>query len=515
MGTLSVQKCGGAVNIFPDRYTITTTAMGRQGDKHKKKLMKEDHFPEEKATPVTEQIQNEKKDSIFSCCNIFLMLLTVIAGVIVTAVIVKTVELEKLNVDQADTLGRMKAEAENTNQQLQNLMSESVEKAKNGETLITSLKSETDRMNTKIEAMNSQIENKDRTAVEYQKTEANLQKVLEKREVELTTLSENLKIGFESFQEEKNIISEQLEASKQDHVSLQRKYEIDMRNVMTENEEATTKLNQLIVDKDGEILTKAISIESLEGTLVIKSESVASLEEENIKLSTEMTELTEETDREIENIEEEKTKCLQDFETSRKTLLEEKLNLEESIKSKEEETKSLQTQMDVKINALTSEYETKINEFDNSNNQLRVEIDSEKKEKSKIIEEKASLSENLEDVQLELTKVTKDVQEAKSEQEICNKEKVIDNQKMKQLDNQILELTEKMSTTQEENRVIAEKLSTVESEKVEGSKQLQDLETKFDGLSQEKTKLESEYKDISAKLSKLEKEKVNEYMKSK
>merc|ERR1711892_1086750 len=403
---------------------IITTAMGRQGDKHKKKLVKEEHLPEEKAIPVAKQIQNEKRDSIFSCCNIFLMLLTVIAGVIVTAVIVKTVELEKLNVDQADTLGRMKAEAENTNQQLQNLMSESIEKAKNDETLITSLKSETKGMNTKIETMNSQIVNKDRTAVEYQKTEVNLQKVLGEREVELTTLSENLKIGFESFQEEKKIISEQLKASKQDHVNLQQKYEIDMRNVMTENEEATTKLNQLIVDKDGELLTKANSIESLEGTLLIKSESVASLEEEQRKLSTEMNELTEETDREIGNIEEEKTKCLQDFETSRKTLLEENLNLEESIKSKEEETKSLQTQMEVEINALTTEYETKINEVDNLNNQLRVEIDAEKKEKSKIVEEKASLYENLDDMQLKITKVTKDVQGAKSVQEICNNERV-------------------------------------------------------------------------------------------
>merc|ERR1712123_316046 len=171
---LSVQKWERAVKL----YTIITTAMGRQGDKHKKKLMKEDHLPEEKATPVAEHIQNGKKDSIFSCCNIFLMLLTVIAGVIVTAVIVKTVELEKLTANQADTLGRMKAEAENTIQQLQNLMSESIEKAKNDDTLIKSLKSETDRMNAKIETMNSQIENKDRTAVEYQKTEVNLQKVL-------------------------------------------------------------------------------------------------------------------------------------------------------------------------------------------------------------------------------------------------------------------------------------------------------------------------------------------------
>merc|ERR1711892_894585 len=506
---------GGAVNIFPDQYIITTTVMGRQGDKHKKKLMKEDHLPEEKATTVAEQIQNEKRDSIFSCCNIFLMLLTVIASVIVTAVIVKTVELEKISVDQADTIGRMKAEAENTNQQLQNLLSESIEKANIDETLIKSLKSETEGMNAKIETMNSQIENKDKTASEYQKTQVNLQKVILKREVELITLSDNLKKGFESFQEEKKTISEQLEASKQDHVSLQQKYEIDMRNVMTDNEEATTKLNQIISDKDGEILTKANSIESLEGTLVNKSESVASLEEENRKLSTDMTEFTEEANREIGNIEEEKIKCLLDCETSRKTSLEEKLNLEEIIKSKEEETKSLQTQMEVKINALTSEYETTINEVDNLNNQLRVEIDAEKKEKNKIVEEKASLSENLDDMKLKLTKVTKDLQEAKSEQEICNKEKVIDSQKMKQLDNQILDLTEKMSTTQEENKVIAEKLSSIESEKVEGSKQLQDLETKFIAQSQEKTKLETEYKDISAKLLKLEKEKVKEPLKSK
>merc|ERR1711892_1192904 len=321
--------------------------------------------------------------------------------------------------------------------------------------------------------------------------------------------------GFESFQEEKKTISEQLEASKQDHVSLQQKYEIDMKNVMTENEEETTKLNQLISDKDGEILTKANSIESLEETLGMKSESVASLEEENRKLSTDMSAFTEEANREIEKIEEEKNKCMQDFETSRKTLLEERITLVENIKGKEEDMKSLQTQMDVKIKALTSEYETKIEEFYNSNNQLRVEIDAEKKEKSKIVEENASLSENLDDEQLKLTKVTKDLQEAKLEQEICNKEKVIDSLKVKQLDNRILELTEKMSKTQEENRVIAEKLSKVESEKVEESKQLHDLETKFNGLSQDKSKLESEYKDISAKLSKLEKERVKESLKSK
>merc|ERR1711892_1605731 len=331
-------------------------------------------------------------------------------------------------------IGRMKAEAENTNQQLQNLLSESIEKANIDETLIKSLKSETEAMNAKIETMNSQIEIKDKTNTEYHKTQVNLQKVIEKREVELTTLSDNLKKGFESFQEEKKTISKQLEASKQDHVSLQQKYEIDMRNVITENEEETAKLNQLISDKDGEMLTKANSIESLEEALVKKSESVATLEEENMKLSTDMSEFTEEANREIEKNEEEKNKCMQDFETSRKTLLEERITLVENIRGKEEDMKSLQTQMDVKIKALTSEYETKIEEFDDLNNQLRVEIDAEKKEKSKVVEEKASLSENLDDAQLKLTKVTKDLQEAKLEQEICNKEKVIDSLKVKQLD---------------------------------------------------------------------------------
>merc|ERR1712106_866267 len=119
--------------------------------------------------------------------------------------------------------------------------------------------------------------------------------------------------------------------------------------------------------------SKATSIESLEVRLVFKSESVASLEEENRKLSTDMTAFTEEANREIEKIEEEKTKCLQDFETSRKTLLEERITLVENIKDKEEDMKSLHTQMDAKIKALTSEYETKIEESDNSNNQLRVE----------------------------------------------------------------------------------------------------------------------------------------------
>ena len=98
--------------------------MGRQGDKNKKKWLKEEHIPEEKAKAVADQIQDLRKDSLFSCSNCFLMILTVIIAVIVTSVIVKTVELQQVNNEQGEAIKQMKAEAENTNQQLQNLLSE-------------------------------------------------------------------------------------------------------------------------------------------------------------------------------------------------------------------------------------------------------------------------------------------------------------------------------------------------------------------------------------------------------
>ena len=155
--------------------------MGRQGDKNKKKWLKEEHIPVERAKPVADQVPGLRKDSIFSCSNCFLMILTVIIGVIVTSVILKTVELQKVNNEQGEAIKHMKSEAENTNQQWQNLLSESIEKAQADDILIKSIESEKEELNAKVKSLSTQLENKDRSADEYHETLLNLQQVIEKR----------------------------------------------------------------------------------------------------------------------------------------------------------------------------------------------------------------------------------------------------------------------------------------------------------------------------------------------
>jgi uncharacterized protein HemX len=150
--------------------------MGRQGDKNKKKWLKEEHITEEKAKPVADQIQDFRKDSLFSCSNSFLMILTVFIALIVTSVIVKTVELQQVNTEQGEAMEQMKTEAANANQQSQNLLSESIEKAQADDILIKSLESENEDLNTKIKSLSTQIENKDRSADEYHENQLNLQK---------------------------------------------------------------------------------------------------------------------------------------------------------------------------------------------------------------------------------------------------------------------------------------------------------------------------------------------------
>ena len=98
---------------------------------------------------------------------------------------------------------------------MQNLVSESIEKGQADDILIKGLESEKDELITKLETLNTQLKNKDISADEYHETQLNLQKLLEKREEEITTLSENLKKGFQSFQEEKKSILEQLDTSEQ------------------------------------------------------------------------------------------------------------------------------------------------------------------------------------------------------------------------------------------------------------------------------------------------------------
>ena len=234
-----------------------------------------------RGAPAAEKDLHEKRNPIFSCCNILLMILAVVVGMIVTSVIVHTVDLKKLNDEQDDTIIKLKAEAEATKEQLQSIQSECILKAESDQIVIKTLRLEKEELNSKIQALNTQME---RVSSENYDTQLNMQKVIDKKEEEIAALSENLKKGFESFQVEKREISEQLKISVNDISTLQDKYDNDIKNIYDEKEEIVHRLNSIIAEKGAEILTNLKIQESLKRDVTMKANAVESFRKENEKL---------------------------------------------------------------------------------------------------------------------------------------------------------------------------------------------------------------------------------------
>merc|ERR1711887_356473 len=206
------------------------------------------------------------------------MILAVVVGMIVTSVIVHTVDLKKLSDEQGDTIIKLKAEAEATKEQLQSIQSEYISKAESDQIVINSVRLEKEELNSQIKALNTQMV---RAASENHDTQLNMQKVIEKKEEEIAALSENLKKGFESFQVEKREISEQLKISVNDISTLQDKYDNDIKNINNEKEEIVHRLNSIIAEKEGEILTNLKIQESLKRDVTMKANAVESFRKEN------------------------------------------------------------------------------------------------------------------------------------------------------------------------------------------------------------------------------------------
>ena len=340
-------------------------------------------------------------------------------------------------------------------------------------------------MNAKLVALSTQLENKDRSAKEYHENQLNLQKVIEKRDEEITTISENLKKGFQSFQEEKKSILEKLEISEQGRLSLQQKYDNDLSNIKAENEEVTEQLKKVRSEKDEEIMIQGKSIESLEGENKIlfdlksqlsktiqslntknedisaefhtKSEAVASLQEQNSKLETDLATLSDDKIQAMEGLEEEKRNCFEESEISQNTLFEEISKLKDNVITTEEEKKTLQIKMEDKISSLSSEHEIQQALVEKSKSKLNAELEAEKHAKSVIFEEKLSLANSLKMMQLEKEQAIKVLQETQINKETCNKEKEEGIQKLQELKAQIIAVKEDMSKVEAENEKISEK----------------------------------------------------------
>merc|ERR1719431_1528272 len=211
---------------------------------------------------------------------------------IVTSVIVHTVDLKKLSDEQGDTIIKLKAEAEATKEKLQSIQSEYISKAESDQIVIKTLRLEKEELNSKIQSLNTQME---RVSSENHDTQQNLKK------------------GFESFQVEKREISEQLKISVNDISTLQDKYDNDIKNIYDEKEDIVHRLNSIIAEKDAEILTNVKIQESLKRDVTMKANAEESLQKENKKLSNDLVELTESTTKDIKNIQEMKESCFKDL----------------------------------------------------------------------------------------------------------------------------------------------------------------------------------------------------------
>ena len=166
--------------------------MVKQGDKTKKKAVKniKENIVKEKDKAAADQMEDMEKGSLFSCGQCFMMLCTMMVAMVVTSLIVKTVELQTLNTEQDKVIKKIELEAENTKQLLQNRLSVSLEKTQADQILIKSLNSEKDDMNKQLEDLITKHTNNDKMVAKYHETQVHLQNVIEKKDEDITALND-------------------------------------------------------------------------------------------------------------------------------------------------------------------------------------------------------------------------------------------------------------------------------------------------------------------------------------
>ena len=157
-----------------------------------------------------------EKGSLFSCGHCFMMLCTVMVALVVTSLIVKTVELQTLNTEQDEVIKKIELEAENTKQLLQNRLSVSLEKTQADQILIKSLNSEKDDNNKDLEDLITKLTNNDKMVAKYHQTQVHLQNVIEKKDEDITALNDDLSVKITSLVAEKKTILENLKATEQE-----------------------------------------------------------------------------------------------------------------------------------------------------------------------------------------------------------------------------------------------------------------------------------------------------------
>merc|ERR1712212_85134 len=95
------------------------------------------------------------------------------------------------------------------------------------------------------------------------------------------------------------------------------------------------------------------------------------------------------------------------------------------------------------------------------------ELETEKNEKISLSAEKISVSNDLDTLRMEYSTVTKECEDIRINQELCDNEKEQKSQEILRLDDQLFASIENLSKIAEENKAVSETLPIVESERGE------------------------------------------------
>merc|ERR1719186_1613463 len=231
-----------------------------------------------------------------------------------------------------------------------------------------------------------------------------------------------------------------------------------------------------------------VTNEQISEELVIKSETIESLQEQNVKLSNAMVIFRDETSKAIDVLEQEKSNCITQAESSTESFHEEIQIKEESIKQLEAENQNLESTFSERIVSLESEHKHKIDILEDSKGTLMEILKTEKQEKNDMLDEKTSLAKALEDLQLKVDQVVHNLKMSQTDLEKCNNEKIIESDHKGELENKITLLIQEKLNIGSECRTTAEQLAKVESECRTSAEKLANMESEKEDLDKQKIK---------------------------
>jgi len=511
--------------------------MGRQADKSHKKSVgetKEKQTTEAKVKPLNGEKKVSVEDktvvkscSVFSCGNVLMVIFTVVVALIVTAVISKATELQHLNVELDQTIGKMKLEYEVLNQKMGNSISESEMKTVSDQALIKLLESEADSLTkklgntileskettvsdgkiikslesekntlmSKLNDLDLKLTNADQMLMEFKGTGDKLLEDNKEKEDKIMFLNEEMNGKVDAFTNEKKDLTDKLKNTEQDKLIVEQNCDMTVRNINIEREAQMKEHDLLMSKKEAEISTIAKENESMQGLiqklsdenivisnevesvniknlqiseeLETKSATINSVKEQNTKLSNDFSLHRDETIQIIENLAEEKKTCLKESEINGKTYAEELNKKEETVDGLKGELRDLEKTNAEEIDTLEREFNKEVKFLEESKETLMENFRNEKLEKNNLLNEKLSLEGSVKDLQASGEKISNNFRKSAKDLETCQKEKTVLNDHNNEKQDKINSLAKEKVEIESKCKTISDNLSKLASEKEE------------------------------------------------